>query len=695
MDAYLSGIDGPDGDGLGSPLSPGEDGITSRSANALSTKLATVLSASYADSEIREALRLFDIRDVQSEYQKSQTLKSIAEKEIIDANARIVGDFGHVAEQLKRVGVLLARLNDTCDQMRGHILAAKQESAPVLEEASILLARKQEGEAKQQLLEVFCKHFTLSDADLKTLTSSAEPLDERFFVVLQRVQQIHKDCEILLGTETQRLGLELMEQTTRNLDAGFKKLYTWIQREFKGLDLEDPHISGSIRRALRVLSDRPTLFQNCLDFFAQARETTLSEAFQGALTGTGSGQAIEFSTHDPLRYVGDMLAWIHSAAVSEKEALEGLFISDANEISKGLAVGHTSEPWARVRRPGGVDERAEEDDTSEHVFDGQKALSDLVSRNMVGVCQTLHQRIEVAVKNSGDPVLMYKVFNLLTFYQEIFSKLIGSGTTIDNTLVQLETAVLGLFKDTMDEEVGAATADTTPSPDLSPPTFLHVALKQFTDIARSRGPQMTGSELERLFSAVLSGIVDACADGASQLLEVRESNIYKANYLTALQMSLRSILSQVPPISLPLDKVNSELQTIRDSLSESVTTSLLDASGIGALLQEADTRPDKEMRRKWFIENLTNAALVLDDFLASGLMDAQEGLSRMSDKSAAKDIIGEAVDRFCAEFDELEGMIHQADMEGPNGEVDAEGDEIRSLADLYPRTGAEVRALLS
>lgn len=580
--------------------------------------------------------------------------------------------------------------------MRSHILAAKQESTPVLDEASTLLERKGESEARQQLLDAFCNHFILTDADLATLTSSAEPLNEQFFAVLERTRQIHKDCELLLGQENQRLGLELMEQTTRNLDAGFKKLYTWIQREFKGLDLEDPHISGSIRRALRVLAERPTLFQNCLDFFAQARNATLAEAFQDALTGTGQGQAIDFSTHDPLRYVGDMLAWVHSAAVSEKEALEGLFISDADEISKGMTDGKTSEPWARIRSSREPEtSKGNEDDSNTPIFDGRKALNELISRNLAGVCQSLRQRIEVAVRNTGDAVLMYKVFNLLSFYAQIFDKLIGSDTTINKTVDELQSASIALFEETVGEDVATATAETIPNSDLDPPSFLISALKQFTDIARSRGPQMTTTELERLFSTLLSGVLDACAEGATQLSDMRANNVYKINYLTVLRTSLRSVVSQVLPINLPLNKIEAEMVTVRDALIESISTSLLDDSGVGGLLQEADSRKELGERRKWFMDNLANAALVLDDFLSSGVMDAQDALSKMSDRHVAGEIVADAVEKFCAEFDELETIIESVDTVGPNGEVDDAEEEAHLLKDLYPRTGAEVRALLS
>lgn len=598
-------------------------------------------------------------------------------------------------QQLRRVGALIDDLNKTCDEIKDHVLAAKQESAPVLEEASTLLARRDESEAKQHLLDAFCTHFLVPDADLTTLTSTAEPITERFFVVLAKVKQIHKDCEILLGYENQRLGLELMEQTARNLDAGFKKLYGWIQREFKGLDLEDPHISGSIRRALRVLSERPTLFQNCLDFFAQARETTLSDGFQAALTGSGTTQAIEFSTHDPLRYVGDILAWVHAAAVSEKEALEGLFISDADEISRGMTEGRSMEPWARIRRSSTAPDIEEGVDANTG-FDGRKALNDLVGRNLNGVCQSFNNRIELASRNSDSPVLIYKIYNLLTFYRDIFGKLLGSESSINRAILQLETATLAHFEENIEEEISVATADKTPNADLTPPAFLNTALKQFSEILGARGPQMSDVELERLFTTMLSGILDACAEGAMQLSDVRNGNIYKINYLTTLQSSLRGVAMLVPHVQVPLEKANNEIQSLRDRMVESITTTLLEDSGVSGVFQETDARKDLNTRRDWLYENLDEASQKLDDFLASGLMDAQDSQKNIIDKGLAKEIVAEAVERFCAEFDELESMLEALDTETPqpNG-TDAEDQELADLRALYPRTGTEVRALLN
>lgn len=61
---------------------------------------------------------------------------------------------------------------------------------------------------------------------------------------------------------------------------------------------------------------------------ANIRRNSVTRAFIDALTRGGPGgtpRPIELQAHDPIRYIGDMLAWVHQAAASEREILEGLF----------------------------------------------------------------------------------------------------------------------------------------------------------------------------------------------------------------------------------------------------------------------------------------------------------------------------------------------------------------------------------
>jgi len=76
-----------------SPLSP----PTQRS-NALSNRLTSVLSASYADSDIRDALETLSLRGVHNTAETRRQLRLDVQKEVVDCNAEVVRDFGKVAE---------------------------------------------------------------------------------------------------------------------------------------------------------------------------------------------------------------------------------------------------------------------------------------------------------------------------------------------------------------------------------------------------------------------------------------------------------------------------------------------------------------------------------------------------------------------------------------------------------------------
>jgi conserved oligomeric Golgi complex subunit 6 len=67
-------------------------------SNPLSAKVTSVLSASYADSDIRDALDLLDKRHVQNTAETRRQLRLDIQKEVIESNGDIIREFGHVAE---------------------------------------------------------------------------------------------------------------------------------------------------------------------------------------------------------------------------------------------------------------------------------------------------------------------------------------------------------------------------------------------------------------------------------------------------------------------------------------------------------------------------------------------------------------------------------------------------------------------
>ncbi|KAI8151842.1 Conserved oligomeric Golgi complex subunit 6 [Colletotrichum sp. SAR 10_70] len=628
--------------------------------NPLTSKVTTVLSTSYADSEFRDALQLLDGRGLKNTPETRRQLRLELQKEVIDSNGEIVCQFGRVADQLRRIGATLDKLNNNYQHVRSRITAAHQNTDPILTEASSLIHQRAEVDSKQHILKTLRSHFMLSDHEVASLTSTAEPVDDSFFTTLTKAKRISKDCEILLGFEKQTLGLEIMDQTSKNLNLAFQKLYKWVQREFKTLNLENPQMNSSIRRAIRVLAERPSLFQNCLDFFAEARERILSDSFNLALTGTTdsgvedhSVKPIEMAAHDPLRYVGDMLAWIHSATVSEREALEILFVSEGDEIAKGLQSGRANELWQLL-------DDGEGDAAGD--YDALKALNDLVDRDVSGATRILRQRVEQVIQSNEETILAYKLANILGFYRFTFTKLLGSQCGLLDLMSGLEAGALRQFRSLMRDHIATLQGDFQQTPsDLGPPDFLLDALKQLTAVMKTYEISL------------------ATSSDPKQTLEPFDFTQRRSQQL---QEEIERESEKLAEGQYQFFRRGSGLEKILDALSKLTTES----SDVGKAASLEVLQP----------EAMSRASQILDDFLPSALMDAVENVKHLQDSVLARGLTEKAAARFCDDFEHIEQMLLLVDeMAGRDEDADKKLDEHVSLRALFPRTTGEIRVLLS
>lgn len=585
--------------------------------------------------------------------------------------------------------------------MKSHISAAHGSTSSVIQEASSLMTRRRQVEAKQQILGAFNRHFLLSEEELAALTSTAEPVDDRFFTVLAKAKKLRKDCEALLGFENQALGLEIMEQTSKNLNLAFQKLYRWIQREFKTLNLENPQMGSSIRRALRVLAERPSLFKSCMDLFAEAREQVLSDTFYTALTGSNpsgvqdrSLKPIELAAHDPLRYVGDMLAWIHSAAVSEREALEILFVAEGDEIAKGIQAGREHEIWHLVED--GNDEGS--------TFDPVKALNELVDRDMSGAARILRQRVEQVIQSNEEVILAYKLANFLNFYRVTFARLLSPESVLVETLQLLESEALRQFRSLMRDYVGNMHSEFQQKPtSLEPPEFLREAFEQLSAVMKTYDTSLTSTgSREADFQPILTEAFDPFMSGCRSMAETLE-HPSKAIFAINCANAAIALLSVFDFTQRHTEELRKEVDEHLQKLVDSQHMFFRRESGLDTILASLGSLSDKreDIEKMRALEVFQPAALelasrTLDNFLASALMDALENIQELQDSRLARELTEEAAEKFCREFGRLEGMLMSADELGElQGNTDGEDNEARGLRTAFPRTADEIRVLLS
>jgi maltodextrin utilization protein YvdJ len=574
----------------------------------------------------------------------------------------------------------------------------------MMEDSTAMMTQRQQTETKQQLLGAFTSHFLLSDTEITSLTSTAEPVTDAFFQALTRVKKIHDDSQLLLGTEDQQLGLEILEQSSKQLNAAFQKLFRWTQRELRELDLENPQLSTSVRRALRVLAERPALFQSCLDFFAENREQVLSDAFYAALTGGSAqrgpalGKAIELSAHDPLRYVSDMLAWAHAATVGEREALQILFISDADEISKNIKAGREREPWLQITDGADGEEIA--------AFDGKKALNDLVDRDLSGVLRQLRQRVEQTVQSHEDATLAYQISNLIRFYCSIFVPFLGSESTIVQTLQPIIQKAFEQFRTLMRDHIANIHSDVAVTPlDLSPPDFLLEALDTLKGLMKSYDTSLAGAspgEDRTGFQAVLEEALDpylAGCDSIAKGMGAPQSQIFAINCLLATTETLKGR-------SFTEDKISEIEETVQERverLVETVITWFESESGLKRLFDSLDeyknTKLDQGISgirklREMQPDRLADMAQKLDAFLPGAMEDARAFIGKLAEKRMVRKVCEDASNVFVSKFESAERvMIGLDDMTlAEQGEEVEEGMLIR---DMFPRTSDEIKVLLS
>ncbi|KJR79914.1 Golgi transport complex subunit COG6 [Sporothrix schenckii 1099-18] len=696
--------------------------------NPLTSKVTSVLSASYTNADFRDSLALLDDRGVHNTAETRRRMRLDIQKEVIDSNGEVIAEFGRVAEQLRRIGGTIDKLNKTYDAMKTEISSAHSVTDPVLEEASALIGQRRNIETQRRLLTAFVSHFVLSEDEIAVLTQTVEPVDDPFFAVLKKAKKILKDCEVLLGFEgNQSLGSEIMGQTSKNINNGYQKLYKWVQREFKNLNLENHQIGATMSRALRVLAERPSLFQSCLDLFSEARESILSDAFFVALTGSdesskknsdSSGRhgvkPIEMAAHDPLRYAGDMLAWTHSATVSEREALESLFVADG-ELARGLKEGHENEVWHLAD---------DEGDEGTDVFDPVKALNELVDRDMAGVARLLRQRTQQVIQTNEDTILAFKLANLLNFYYLTFAKLLSRGdgggangsvsgqgrregdsgdSSLVETLGGLETEALRHFRSLVRDRVATLHGEFAHAPsDSAQPEFLQDSLEQLVAIMKTydtslASPDSRESGFAPILTEALDPFLSGCEEMAAKAASPVDSLIFMINCLSAA----RETLSTYDFTSTRVSQLQSAIDNKAAALADNQYGFFCEQSGVEALFGALgplapDSKTDLQKAVKLDLlqpQALTLASQRLDDFLPSALMDAVENLKPLQDPRLARQLTEEAAEKFCVNFEHVEAILDAADEMVLDG--NAEKNPETTLRDLFPRTTLEIRVLLS
>jgi hypothetical protein len=460
------------------------------------------------------------------------------EKRCITVNEEFLQAFSQIQKELAKVQESVDDLQNACTTMEQKIASTKSVSGKLIEQADKLFTANNRNTAQTELIASFLSHFQLTTHEVKVLRSP--DINKEFFDALARVNAIRNDCKILLRTQHQRAGLEIMDAMSEHLEGAYRKLYRWVRGECKLLEVDAPELDHLFISAFVALRDRPVLLSYCLEEVGSTRSRTLVKSFIQALTQggpSGMPRPIDLQAHEPRRYVGDMAAWIHQAVASEDELINTLLGTQSSLSSD--------------------EERQKYEENLQSVL--HAAFS--------GVARPFKARFDQVLATKPGTVATYQLANLVDFYGRRFENLMGADSDLFKTFSSCKNDALKAFFEHIKKNTDKRKR-TPPIPptDLSPPHELQEVTASFVEIASTFDSSLVpNEERENEFMPIIENLVDplfqAIQLGITKLGKI-EQNVYLINCYSAIQVVLMKYVFTATKVQQIVNKIEELLNAL-------------------------------------------------------------------------------------------------------------------------------------
>ncbi|GAA5881595.1 hypothetical protein JCM3774_006489 [Rhodotorula dairenensis] len=433
--------------------------------------------------------------------------------------------FSEVNDKLSMLQSHLDAMGVCCDQVQTELDRANSGTKYLLEHAQGLREQRTTTAIQQSLVQVFLARFTLTDAELRALSSRDVPVGPKLFAAMDKTEWIRADCRALLSGEAgegTKAGLDIMEYTSQHLEAGYSKIHKWLAFEARGFAKDVLEVSHTVREAVVRLKNRPELLNEVMTVLGTTRSSSILNLFLDALTRGGPNglpRPIELHAHDPIRYIGDMLAWLHQAMAGEREFLESLF-GTKGEDEQGLRrVGevHALSRHKRVKSTavgGGNAAMVQRTD--------KDWVKKLLDRDFEGCGRPLRIRVQQTIKSQESPIMAYRIATLIHFYKVTMERTVGEDTLMSGVLSEIKDHAYEAFFETLRAQGRSLLRFVQPpAAALSAPTQLRDVLSTLREIltvyATSLLEQEGAPQSPRARDSEFRDVLDASLDPALEM----------------------------------------------------------------------------------------------------------------------------------------------------------------------------------
>ena len=210
-------------------------------------------------------------------------------------------------------------------------------------------------------------------------------------------ERLYQFIQFFLGIGTAAPSPNAMMAPTSSSDSGRLSHYDLashgaLGRFRDGDEMDEAFNHPIIRRSVHVLRHSPAHHVHELELIAAGRRTEVTRRFLLALTSGYSGMApLEMKAHDPVGYVGDMLAFAFRAFRVEGELFKTLMVWDDYEGMSNTKDGTEKDGSYNTASPD--DDQLEEDDDISKPMN----VASMLAQSMGGLARPLRTRVSQVV----------------------------------------------------------------------------------------------------------------------------------------------------------------------------------------------------------------------------------------------------------------------------------------------------------
>jgi len=554
------------------------------SQTVLSRKMRKILDSQLeTDLETQEALKELSTFFTENTLKNRRYLRGEIERRSLQINVDFLKDFEKVKEALEKVRNEVVHINESCAKMKLQIENTKSKTRDLVAQTTELQDRGDLLEKREKMVEKFTSDYQLSHEHLEAL--QRKPIGKAFFEALQRAFDIQNECK-KHGQQTTMLNI--MDEMVKFQELGIQRLFKWTMDACRSTSSGlSPMDSDLLPLALSNLQKaRPSLVQEVMDEYCQARKNYVTRSFLDALTLGGPGgtpKPIELHAHDPQRYVGDMLAHLHQATPMEKENV-----------------------YALLKHCGPISDK----DKSQTCEEALAVITD-------GSCRPLRSRVEQILLSEHGPLILYQLTNLIRFYNGTIGHVIPKTSSLIEMLDDLDTLAYTQFLSVLQASVTHKISprmgmEHLPGQDLNTTPNTLGLLSLLKELLNSTTVlEEKPEQNEEIVNAILDPLINSLNSSVASFPSI-DQDVYLLNSL----YQIHTTLSLFKFNDTKLQKLEQDMNLHLDTLSSEQTSSLIANLGLQTICSM--TKENQDIKTlKAFLNKFDSFLIAPEDYLLS------------------------------------------------------------------------------